>query len=92
VIFAGSRYAGVPVRQVTRPDGAVVSVLGIRFIGPTPAGYLHTVTAGDRLDLLAHRFYGDADRGWLIADANSELDPQDLLVPGRRIRIPPDRR
>jgi nucleoid-associated protein YgaU len=50
------------------------------------------VVAGERLDHLAARFYGDPRRYWLILDANPEiLDPFDLLVPGRRIRIPRDR-
>ena len=91
MIFKGSRYEGVPVTSVVRDDGTEVAALSLRIVAPTAAGYVHTVSAGDRLDLLAFRFYGDADRGWLIADANDELDPQDLLAPGRSLLIPANR-
>jgi nucleoid-associated protein YgaU len=45
-------------------------------------------TVGDRLDLIAFDFYGDAELWWLIASANSL--PGDSLVPtpGTQLRIP----
>lgn len=91
MLFKGSRYEKVGVYQVTDENGRTVSVLGIRFILPTPAGYLHTFTADQRLDLLAYKFYRNPEKFWLIADANTEMDPDDLLEPGRQLRIPPDR-
>lgn len=91
MIFKGSRYEKVPVYQVTGPNGETISVLGIRFIPPTPAGFLHTFKANERLDLLAHEFYRNPEKFWLIADANTEMDPDDLLEPGRLLSIPPDR-
>jgi hypothetical protein len=51
----------------------------------------HVVLEGERLDQLAARFYNDPTRSWLILDANpEELDPLELMRPGRRIRIPRD--
>lgn len=49
--------------------------------------YLIT-TVGDRLDLMAFDFYGDAELWWVIASANSL--PGDSLVPtpGTQLRIP----
>jgi nucleoid-associated protein YgaU len=91
MIFKGSRYANVPVYTVTDARGRTVRALGIRFIPATPAGYLHTVTADDRLDLLANTFYRNPEKFWLIADANTAMDPDDLLQPGQQLRIPPDR-
>ena len=91
MIFKGSRYEDVGVYAVTTPTGQQVTALRIRFIPLTPAGYLHTFTAGERLDLLGYRFYRNPEKFWRIADANVEIDPDDLLVPGRQIRIPPDR-
>jgi hypothetical protein len=91
VIFKGSRYAKTGTAQVTRPDGRQASALKIRFTPDTPAGYWHTVKAGERLDILAYNYYRDPLKFWLIADANDEVDPEDLLVPGRRLLIPPDR-
>ena len=91
MIFKGSRYEKVGVYQVTTENGQTVNALAIRFIPPTPAGYLHTFTSDERLDLLAFTFYRNPEKFWLIADANTEMDPDDLLEPGRQLRIPPDR-
>jgi hypothetical protein len=93
VIFKGSRYEQVAKRSytVTTPDGATHAVLPIRFVPPTDGWYRHTVTATDRLDLLAATYYRRPDRFWLIADGNGAMDPEDLLRPGVQIVIPPDR-
>ena len=48
----------------------------------------HLVVGSDRLDSLAFRYYGDPLKYWLICDANDTLFPDDLLVPGRVLRIP----
>ncbi|GAA4936543.1 LysM peptidoglycan-binding domain-containing protein [Streptomyces coeruleoprunus] len=89
----GSRYAEVARRSllVDTADGQVHAVLPIRFLPPVAGWYHHTVVSGDRLDLLAATYYGRADRFWVIADANPLIDPEELLVPGTRIVIPPDR-
>jgi nucleoid-associated protein YgaU len=91
VIFKGSRYQNVATYQIAAPGGRTVTVLKIRPIPPTPAGFIHVVTAGDRLDLLSYQFYRNPEKFWLIADANTEMDPEDLLQPGRQLLIPPDR-
>lgn len=91
MIFKGSRYEKVGTYQVPNASGQIVNVLAIRFIPPTPAGYLHTFTADERLDLLAFNFYRNPEKFWLIADANTAMDPDDLLEPGRQLLIPPDR-
>jgi len=91
MLFKGSRYAGVKTIQVTRPNGQTVTALGIRFIPPSPAGLLHTFTSDERLDIVAFNFYRNPEKYWLIADANTEMDPEDLQQPGRQLLIPPDR-
>lgn len=91
MIFKGSRYEKVGTYQVTDANGQTLYALKIRFIPPTPAGFLHTFTADERLDLLAYQFYRNPEKFWLIADANTEMDPDDLLEPGRQLPIPPDR-
>ena len=48
----------------------------------------YIVKEGDRLDLLAHTYYGDPTKFWLICDANQTMFPHELLVPGRKIIIP----
>ena len=91
MIFKGSRYADVKTYQVTGPAGQTVTALGIRLIPPTPAGFFVTVTGAQRLDHLAFNFYRNPEKFWLIADANTEMDAEDLLQPGRELAIPPDR-
>jgi hypothetical protein len=90
MIFKGSRYQNVPVNVVVTASGQTVNALGIRFIPPTPAGFFQTFTADQRLDLLAYRFYRNPEKFWLIADANTGMDPEDLLDPGQQLAIPPD--
>jgi hypothetical protein len=87
-----SRYAGVPVLKLDRGDGEPpVAYLGRRLLpDPNTLALLteHSVVQGDRLDLLAARLLGDPQLWWRIADANPELDPQELLAHiGRWLRI-----
>jgi nucleoid-associated protein YgaU len=41
----------------------------------------HVVAAQDRLDLIAATYYGDPTAYWQIAEANSALDPEELVGP-----------
>ncbi len=91
MIFKGSRYQNVATYQITDASGRMVSALKMRAIPDTPAGFVYTFTADQRLDLLAYKFYRNPTKFWLIADANSEMDPEDLLEPGRQLLIPPDK-
>lgn len=91
MIFKGSRYQNLSTYQVTDVLGRAVSTLKIRFVPPTPAAYPHMFTADQRLDLIAYKFYRNPEKFWLIADANTEMDPEDLLEPGRQLLIPPDK-
>lgn len=87
MIFQGSRYT-----RTALMDGQPRRTLSLRRISRTDGVLEHVVMEGERLDHLATRFYGDAEKYWLILDANpDELDPFALLVPGRRIRIPQNR-
>jgi hypothetical protein len=88
VIFKGSRYQNVATYQIAVSGGRTVTVLKIR---PIPAGFVHVATADDRLDLLSYQFYRNPEKFWLIADANTAMDPEALLQPGRQLLIPPDR-
>jgi hypothetical protein len=48
---------------------------------------LHTVVEGDRIDLIAHRYVGDAWLWWIICDYNDIFFPLELQ-PGADLRIP----
>jgi nucleoid-associated protein YgaU len=88
----GSRYYGAQARQLTLPDGTPVMYLARRII-PQAATYTATqsyvIVDGDRLDNLANRFLGDPLLYWMICDANSATDPDQLTAQaGRTILIP----
>ena len=46
---------------------------------------------GDRLDLLASKYYNDATLWWIISAANPEIRKDSLFIePGTQLRIPRD--
>ena len=51
------------------------------------ATYYVTIS-GDRLDLLAQRFYQDVTKWWIIAEANSLEVLSFEVKPGLQLRIP----
>jgi nucleoid-associated protein YgaU len=86
-----SRYAGTGTVTRTLPDGRTVTYLRRRLV-PQPEEFAvesePEVAAHDRLDTLAAAAWGDSRLWWRIADANGAVDPDDLLEPGSRVRIP----
>ncbi|MEH0542563.1 hypothetical protein QA802_05585 [Streptomyces sp. B21-105] len=87
----GSRYHAIPTTTRTLADGRTVRHLRRRFL-PRPEELTvvgeHVVAAGDRLDLVAYRQFGDPEQSWRIADANRAVRPDELTAtPGRRLRI-----
>jgi len=46
--------------------------------------------AGDRLDLLANKYYGDQSKWWIIATANNINDATFYVESGIQLRIPMD--
>ena len=76
----GSRYFGLPQARRLDADGEWRLGVDLRLIPRTAGQFLHTVTARERLDLLAFRYYSDPRKWWLIADANPDRAfPPDLI-------------
>lgn len=90
-----SRYFNVETAKMTAtgPDGQprVVAYKRRRFIAPSAGSVTlveHTVTRGDRLDLITARYLGDPTQFWRVCDANDVLRPDELTREvGIRIRI-----
>jgi hypothetical protein len=86
-----SRYHGVALAQITRPDGTTLTYLRRRFVPPVEAHSLireHLVSEGDRLDNIAAAELGDPEQFWRLCDANAVIRPTELTdVVGRRIRV-----
>jgi nucleoid-associated protein YgaU len=88
-----SRYYNSRTVSYTAPNAQVITYLAQRLLPqPGPANYsnvaTHTVRSGDRLDLLAAKYYGDPLMYWLICDANSAIRPNQLVrTPGTVLNI-----
>jgi hypothetical protein len=85
MIGADSRYAAC----VLYVDG------NEEFIGtrdridtsPQPDDVFHIVVEGDRVDLIAYRYFGRAELWWIVCDYNDIFFPLDLES-GRTLRLP----
>lgn len=76
----GSRYRNLPESATVDAAGERLRGKDLRLIPETAGQFLHTVSEGDRLDLLAFKYYGDATKWWQIADANPQASlPSDLV-------------
>ena len=85
MIGKNSRYA----TSILYLDGSE-EFLGTRPMidtSPRHDDRFHTVTDGERLDILAHRYLGGADLWWIICDYNDIFFPLEL-EPGTVLRIP----
>jgi nucleoid-associated protein YgaU len=79
-----SRYAKVPIKSFTDATGRVISHVARRIVPDAiqPVAQIK-VQAGDRLDLISHRVYGDPGLFWRIADANPDPEPDALADEAR---------
>jgi hypothetical protein len=85
-----SRYETVADAVWTDPARREIVYKRLRVIPPPgPAVQGHLVSRGDRLDLIAFRFYRDPEQFWRICDGNIAMRPDDLVAElGRRLVIP----
>lgn len=97
MIFKGSRYEQVPVyphyRENQRQRSYQIQLLsensdliptlrrrGLQRFSSNEA-FIHIYQLGDRIDLLAHKYYGEAQLWWVIMDANPKyMTPWDIKV------------
>lgn len=88
MFLENSRYHQQPTAEATTRDGRTVQVLKLRKL-PAQAGQPHQVRDHDRLDVLAQQQSGDGTKFWHIADANTELQANDLVAePGATLNLP----
>lgn len=92
MIYEGSRYEQAQTATVLNKEGFPAKAIFPQEHFSTVFEYREYVAEfGDRFDVLAARFYGDAERWWLIARANPEIFfPDDPLPAGLTLRIPDD--
>ena len=89
MFFKGSRYADVQTLSYTDSKGRVLRYKNVRLIEEPSKYKTHRTIEGERLDLIAERYYRDPERFWRICDANLADWPADLVSEaGRKIEIP----
>ena len=89
MFLKNSRYYGLPSVAAKDRSGRDVTAVKLRRLPATP-GDDYAVTSSDRVDIIADARYSDATRYWRIADANSELEAEELTQQvGRVIEVPP---
>jgi nucleoid-associated protein YgaU len=74
-----SRYENTTSRWEDVRGGGKRKVMAQPAARKTETAQVHMVIQGDRLDLLAFRYYGDPTKWWIIADANRSLFPATAL-------------
>jgi len=75
-----SRYAGVPTTEAEDRKGRKVTAVKLRRL-PYVSGTPTVLNGNDRLDVIAQRKYSDGTKFWHVADANTELQANDLTKP-----------
>jgi nucleoid-associated protein YgaU len=86
-VRGSSRHEGLGTYRAGKAPDAP-ELFQPRFSARAEPALQHRVVAGDRLDLLAARYFGDPLQYWRIADANPAGSPDELLEPGRVLVIP----
>ena len=82
-----SRYTNNQIQQLK--DGRNVFRTKIYPNIPLSDSDIYAVTqTGDRLDTLAHQFFGDTSLWWIIATANNIHDAPFAIADGSILRIP----
>lgn len=88
MFLESSRYFNQEVVNAITKDGRTVKAVTLRRL-PVVSGAPTVVTGNDRLDIMAQRQYNNPTLFWHIADANTELQANDLVKEtGRVIKVP----
>jgi hypothetical protein len=88
MFLKSSRYNGLETVEAVDRQGRAVRAVKRRPL-PITSGSTYSVQGPDQLDVLAHQQYKDGTRFWHIADANSELEANELTrVASRAIQVP----
>jgi len=88
MFLKNSRYNGTPTVTARDANGREVQAISLRRL-PTTSGEKTQIHDHDQLDVMSHRRYKDGTRFWRVADANSDLEANNLVaVSGRYINVP----
>ena len=79
MFLSNSRYFNLKTVTAEDSKGRAVTAVTLRRL-PFASGTETLVKDHDRLDVMAQRRYSDPTKFWHIADANTELEANDLLA------------
>jgi nucleoid-associated protein YgaU len=89
LISSSSRYSKNTVQNLTGSDGIIRQTIMPRAsVSRNLVVTDYTWRAGDRVDLLAARAYGDETLWWVMADANPQILDWTSIPVGTIVRIP----
>lgn len=75
-----SRYRKLSDIVAIDAKGRSLKSKSLRLLPEVSGTFLHTIEEVDRLDHLAHKYYGESRRWWRLCDANPAfMSPQALL-------------
>lgn len=81
------RYDELKTRKKDRGNVYVIS-LPSEFRKDTRILTTYTPRVAERFDNIAHKFYGDSTKWFVIAKANKEVRGRLLATPGKELVIP----
>lgn len=83
-----SRYDGLSTVTVTDKAGREVKAVKLRRL-PSQEGLNFVVQDNSQLDVMSEQQYNDGEKYWHIADANTELEANELVrFSNRTIKVP----
>ena len=89
MIPLSSRYADGLLLKGYHPVKSSFEVGVYRIFPNNVSGVFYcSWVEGDRLDMVASKFLGDATLWWVIMDYNDDIHSPFELVPGQQLRIP----
>lgn len=90
-LFEGSRYRFSQTLQVEDENGEVERIFVLRktTVYPPAGSQPYTTVAGDTFEKIASKRYQDANKWYVIADANPHVFWPLDLQPGTLIFLPP---
>lgn len=87
MIYKGSRYVGDNLFMDTHNEHPYLDQVET-YMKEDKQDIIYRYVAGDRLDLLAERFYGDSQLHWVILYANPQYTCELEITEGAILTIP----
>jgi len=82
-----ARYSTQPIKKTINGKRTLTTTRYPKIPNRISDVYV-VATDGDRLDILAHQFYGRVDYWWIIASANNVGKASLHITEGLQLRIP----